>query len=96
MRKRLFLYLLNKYSKTEKDRIEIHKVLFKGVEDNYYEQTALGNLYNMQFESFLGNRTFKHIALQDSSDALNMMSLGIKNTVLRCVDIIKSKNYNGF
>lgn len=44
--KRLFMYLLKRYSTTEKERIEILQVLEDNVLGDYYEQNSFGNVYN--------------------------------------------------
>ena len=53
--KKLFLFLLKMYSHTEKDRIEIHKILNDQVSEQYSEQTTFGNIYNSNIESIMSN-----------------------------------------
>lgn len=57
--RKIFLYLLRKYSKTEKDRLIIYKTLLEQTEYTYYEQTTNGNIQNSAIEFSLAvlNRT---------------------------------------
>jgi len=48
--RKIFYYLLDKYSKTEKDRLEILKVLHAGVREEYNEQNMIGNIGNSAVE----------------------------------------------
>ncbi len=53
--KRLFFYLLRKYSWTEKQRIEIYSRLWDSVTGEYREQNGFGNVYNMNIEFLMAN-----------------------------------------
>ena len=53
--KRLFFYLLRKYSWTEKQRMEIYSRLWESVTDQYNEQSGFGNVYNMNIEFLMAN-----------------------------------------
>jgi hypothetical protein len=57
--KKLFLFLLRRYAKTESGRMEIYKELWYKVKDEYHEQTAFGNLYNMNIEVLMSNPFFE-------------------------------------
>ena len=53
--KRLFFYLLRKYSWTEKQRMEIYSRLWESVTGEYREQNGFGNVYNMNIEFLMAN-----------------------------------------
>ena len=42
--KKLFLFLLEKYTKTEEDRLIVFNILHDKVSDTYSEQTTFGNV----------------------------------------------------
>lgn len=50
MLKRLFFFLLKRYSTTESERVAILKVINQSVCEEYYEQTVYGNIYNYFWE----------------------------------------------
>ena len=53
--KGLFFYLLQKYSRTEKKRMEIYSRLWESLTDDYNEQNGFGNVYNMNIEFLMAN-----------------------------------------
>ena len=53
--KRLFFYLLRRYSWTEKQRMEIYSRLWESVTDEYNEQSGFGNVHNMNIEFLMAN-----------------------------------------
>ena len=50
MLKKLFFFLLKKYTTTDKERIAILKVINQSVCEDFYEQTVYGNIYNYFWE----------------------------------------------
>lgn len=56
--KRLFLFLLRKYSKTESQRMEIYTELWYQTKSEYNEATAFENVYNMNVEVLMSNPFF--------------------------------------
>jgi len=56
--KRLFLFLLRKYSKTESQRMEIYKELWYQTKSEYNKATAFENVYNMNVEVLMSNPFF--------------------------------------
>ena len=51
----LFKKLLERYSKTESERLEIFKVLDEQVQFEYSEQSRNGNVYNLFLEFVISN-----------------------------------------
>lgn len=78
--KKLFLYLLNKYSQTEEQRREIHKVLHEKVSNTYSEQTVYGQLYNNFLEFLLANPIFTQRVINKEDESLAMIKNGMSNT----------------
>lgn len=56
--KKLFLFLLKRYSNTESERMEIYKQLWYKTKEEYPEQTVFGNFYNMNVEVIMSNPFF--------------------------------------
>ena len=56
--KRLFLFLLRKYSKTESQRMEIYQELWYQTKYEYNEATAFENMYNVNVEVLMSNPFF--------------------------------------
>ena len=78
--KRLFLYLLRKYSTTEAERMEIYKELWYKVKEEYNEQTAFGNVYNMHIEMLLANPFFESRVMLGEDEHLRMLKEGLANS----------------
>jgi len=84
--KRLFLFLLRKYSKTESQRMKIYKELWYQVKNEYYEQSAFGNVYNMNTEILMSNPFFQSIVIMGNEDELNMLRRGLSKSFDKSVD----------
>jgi hypothetical protein len=85
--KRLFLFLLGKYSNTETERIEILAVLHEKVRDNYTEQTGFGNVYNFFTEFIIANDVIK--AYSDNGEDMRMMKRGMSSAFDGAIRYIK-------
>lgn len=75
--KRLFLFLLGKYSNTEKERIEILAVLHEKVRDTYTEQTVFGNVYNFFIEFVMANDVIKRYTY--SAEDMRVLKRGMSS-----------------
>jgi hypothetical protein len=81
--KRLFLFLLRKYSNTEKQRTEIYRELWYKVKEEYNEQTAFGNVYNMNTEVLMANPFFESRVLlgrEEREGDLKMLKSGLADS----------------
>jgi hypothetical protein len=56
--KRLFLFLLRKYIKTESQRMEIYQELWYQTKSEHNEATAFENVYNVNVEVLMSNPFF--------------------------------------
>lgn len=63
--KKLFLYLLKIYSKTEEERKLVYRELHIATSEHYREQTGNGNLYNAAIE-FIESSGIKNKSLIES------------------------------
>jgi hypothetical protein len=80
MLKKLFFFLLKKYSKTEKQRLLIYKELFYQVEKTYPEQTVYGNVYNANVEFLMSNPfVISRVRINDT-EGLQMLKSGLQNS----------------
>jgi len=84
--KKLFLYLLRKYSTTEAERMEIYKELWYKVKEEYNEQTAFGNVYNMHIEMLLANPFFESRVMSGEDEHLRMLKEGLAKSFDRSVE----------
>lgn len=72
--------MLKKYSKTEKDRLEIYKELFYQVERTYPEQTVYGNVYNANVEFLMSNPFLISKVKINDTVGLQMLKSGLQNS----------------
>lgn len=91
--KKLFLFLLRKYSKTEKERMEIYKELWYQVKSEYNEQTAFGNVYNMNIEVLMANPFLQSCVHTENSERVQVLKTGLNNSFDEAVDFIKKEGY---
>lgn len=91
--KKLFLFLLNRYSNTEKERIQIIKVLNDKVSDNYREQTTFGNVYNSNIEFVMANEFIKMLAKEKEKniDFLRMIQNGLSESYWEAIEYIEDE-----
>ena len=57
--KKLFLFLLRKYSKTESQRMVIYRELWYQTKSDYREANVFENINNMNIEVLMSNPFFK-------------------------------------
>ena len=92
--KKIFLLLLNKYTKTEEGRLEIYETLHQKVCETYNEQTTFGNVYNSNIEFVMANSFIQKMARQNDQNALNMLRNGIKESFDKGVKHIQNDILN--
>lgn len=88
--KRLFIYLLKKYSRNEKDRVEILRILDEQVQNEYTEQTGFGNVYNFFSEFLLASSFTREIVNLGEDDSINVLKGGINSTFDETITMIKN------
>ena len=86
--KKLFLFLLKKYSKTESQRMEIYRELWYKTKEEYNEQTAFGNVYNMNIEVLMANPFFESRVKLGEDEHLRMLKAGLSDSFDRSVEFI--------
>ena len=89
--KKLFLYLLRRYAKTESGRMEIQKELWYKVKDEYHEQTAFGNVYNMNIEVLMSNPFFERKVRLGEVEDLKMLKEGLSESFDDSIEFILKK-----
>lgn len=80
--RRLCFHLLKRYTRTEQDRLVILRELFKGVLQDYYEQTMPGNIHNFTIETLLANDWIRQAVHTQDKGTLQV----IKNTITHAVE----------
>ena len=89
--KRLFFFLLRKYSSTEAQRIKIYRELWHKLRDEYSEQNALGNVYNMHVEVLLSNPFFEGRVLSKDDYSLKILKSGLDKSFDLSVEFISKE-----
>jgi len=90
--KKLFFYLLKKYSRTEIERFKILEILDSQVKEEYYEQTNFGNVYNYFIEFIMSNNFIKSLSENKEYQHLKVIENGIidsYNKALKFLEIEK-------
>jgi hypothetical protein len=60
--------------------MEIYKELWYKVKEEYNEQTAFGNVYNMHIEMLLANPFFESRVMLGEDEHLRMLKEGLANS----------------
>jgi len=89
--KKLFFYLLKRYSQTEKDRIQILSKLDEQIYWTYNEQTTFGNVYNYFIEFVMSNDFIKTRVKENDKESLKIIKKGINNTFDDAIGYIKKE-----
>lgn len=90
--KQLFLLLLKRYMKTEKNRLMIYSKLHDKMSDVYNEQTPFGNVYNAHTEFVMANSLIKKFVKEGDQSALLVVKKGINNAFEKGLEYIKNEN----
>lgn len=88
MLRKLFLFLLKRYSKTESDRMIIYKRLWYQTKDEYGEQTTFGNVYNMNIEVLMSNPFFVRCCKNGDREYLEMLKEGLSKSFDESVEFV--------
>lgn len=91
MLKKLFFFLLKKYSKTEKQRHEIYNVLWCNINNEYNEQTAFGNVYNMNIEVLMSNSFVKNKVYTKDKNSISMLKSGLNSSFDKSILYIENE-----
>jgi hypothetical protein len=89
--KTIFIWMLKKYAKTEKGRIEIMRIMGDKLSDNYNEQNLYGNVYNYFIEFIIANPFLVKCVLQKDKDSLCILKSGIEKSFDRAVGYIEKE-----
>ena len=92
--KRLFLYLLKKYSKRENGRKIIYEQLWDSVTNEYNEQTSYGNIYNINIEFIMFNPFIKKEVLFKDNVSLKMIKANLAESYNKALIYIEEENQN--
>jgi hypothetical protein len=89
--RKLFIYLLRKYSKTEQDRLKILSELDNSIYEEYHEQTTFGNVYNFFIEFVMSNEFIKKRVSENDTTSLDMTKQGIIEAYDEAIGYIKKE-----
>ena len=92
--KRLFLYLLKKYSKRENDRKIIYEQLWDSIINEYNEQNFYGNIYNINIEFIMFNPFIKKEVLFKDNISLKMIKANLAESYNKALIYIEEENQN--
>ena len=88
MMKKLFLFLLRKYSNTESERMEIYRELWYKTKEEYNEQTVFGNVYNMNIEVLMSNPFFVSSCEQGNLEYLEMLKKALSDSFDESIEFV--------
>lgn len=91
--RKLFYYLLKKYSKTEKDRLKILSKLDDEIHNDYYEQTYPGNVYNFFIEFVMSNTFIRKTLRKGDLKTLEMIKTGIDDSFDEAIEWLKKDEF---
>jgi hypothetical protein len=89
--KKLFLFLLKKYSRNEKQRFDIIETLNEQVRNNYTEQTGFENVYNTNIEFIIGNKLIRNLIYENRTDDLDIIKRGLILSTDEAIKYIKNE-----
>lgn len=89
--KRIFFWLLKRYSSTEEERLEILSTLQESVTNSYREQTVFGNVYNANIEFIISNKFIKKLVKNNDTISINMVKSGLSNSFDESIEFIKNE-----
>ena len=89
--KKLFLFLLEKYTKTEEDRLIVFNILHDKVSDTYSEQTTFGNVYNSNVEFIMSNDFVNSLVKKNDTKSIEMIKNGLTNSFDAAIKYIKNE-----
>ena len=89
--KRLFLFLLRKYSKTESQRMEIYQELWYQTKSEYNEATAFENMYNVNVEVLMSNPFFVSRVIVGQDEHLRMLKEGLGKSFDESIELTLKK-----
>jgi hypothetical protein len=90
--KRLFIYLLKKYSKKESDRIIIYNELWESLTNEYNEQNNYGNIYNMNIEFIMSNHFINKAVISEDDISIKMIKGCLAESFNHSLIYIKNQN----
>lgn len=94
--KKLFFYLLRKYSWTEKQRMEIYSRLWESVTDEYSEQSGFGNVYNMNIEFLMANPIIIGLVGKKDKRGISAIKKGLNQSFDDAIGIVNQERFNRF
>ena len=89
--KKLFLFLLRKYSKSESQRIEIYQELWYQTKSEYDEATAFENMRNMNIEVLMSNPFFVSRVVIGQDEHLRMLKEGLGKSFDESIELTLKK-----
>ena len=92
MRKKIFLYLLRKFSRTEEQRQIVLREMWAGVLREYNEQTYTGNVYNFQIEFIISNDYIKMLSSSGDERTLDRIKKSVMQGTVAGIEILNTEN----
>ena len=90
--KKLFIYLLKRYSKRELERVLIYNELWHSVLNEYNEQNHFGNVYNSNIEFIMSNPFINKAVLSEDFDSIKMIKGNLAESFNKALIFIKKEN----
>ena len=87
---KILLNLLKKYLNSEENRIKVYSLLKESVENEYYEQTKFGNVYNANIEFLMADDFIRTCVKGEFDNSLTSIKQGLGNSFYEAIEYIKS------
>jgi len=89
--KKLFLFLLRKYSQTESQRMEIYRELWYQTKSDYREANVFENINNMNIEVLMSNPFFKRRVELGDVKYLKWIKKGLEKSFDESIELTSKK-----
>lgn len=89
--RKIFYYLLEKYSKTEKDRLEILKALHAGVREEYSEQNMIGNIGNSAVEFVMSHDYLRFAVSTYDAHSVKLIRGSIESSIESAITYLEKE-----
>lgn len=91
--KKIFFYLLRRYSWTEKQRMEIYSQLWESVTNEYSGQSGFGNVYNMNIEFLMANPVIISLVERKDKKSISGIKRGLNKSFDDAIGFVEKERF---
>ena len=92
--RKLFMILLERYSRTEKDRIFINRLLQVQISKEHIEENLYGNIYDHQVELLVSNELLRKAVSSNDKETIMIIKKGINSAFDTAVRYMQEGRYD--